>query len=209
MAGYLSGFDMIALLIGCGNPRGEKIISGCLDAGLDVINIGNSESCISGVKNIKINWQELKIVSLHKALSRLNKNISFIFFNQNSSSLSKKDFINSYETLDLWKLTKDWSHSYWLSCQMPFFIIKTLHKKLSKTCNIGWMLSSYIDYKKPGAQHHSDYSGNKFTNYLIMKNFNQKYNCFGIDPDFESEDKVQKIIKNICTGKKKCNGEIF
>ena len=42
-----------ALLIGCGNSRGEKIIRGCQDAGYNVINIGQSESKIKKVQTLK------------------------------------------------------------------------------------------------------------------------------------------------------------
>ena len=60
-----------------------------------------------------------------------------------------------------------------------------------------------------GVAEHPDYSGYKFTNYLIMKNFNNKYPSFGINPEFETKDKIQTLITDICNGKKKCNGEIF
>ena len=39
-----------ALLVGCGNTRGEKIVSGCQDAGYTVTNIGQAQS-----KNDKVN----------------------------------------------------------------------------------------------------------------------------------------------------------
>jgi hypothetical protein len=42
-----------------------------------------------------------------------------------------------------------------------------------------------------------------------MKNFNTKYQCFGINPEFETSDKIQLLIKEICSGSKKCDGKIF
>ena len=198
-----------ALLIGCGNSRGEKIIRGCQDAGYNVINIGQSESKIKKVQNVKIKWKELDITSLHKVLYKINNQIHFIFFNQNSSSLAGNDFSKNINTLDLWSLTKDWTHSYWLSCQMPFVIIKTMENRLVPDCIIGWMLSSYIDKDKAGVVDHADYSGYKFTNYLIMKNFDKKYNSFGINPEFQSTDKIQSLITQICKGQHECNGKIF
>ena len=60
-----------ALLIGCGNTRGEKIILGCQDAGYKVTNIGQTESKLEKVNNIKVTWKELDITSLHKILHNL------------------------------------------------------------------------------------------------------------------------------------------
>ena len=198
-----------ALLVGCGNTRGEKIVSGCQDAGYIVTNIGQTQSKNGKVNNIKVAWKELSITNLHKILHKIDTKLDFIFFNQNSSSLADKNFIQTIDTLDLWSLTKNWTQSYWLSCQMPYVLIKTLENKLDDDCKIGWMLSSYIDKDKSGVLDHPDYSGYKFTNYLIMKNYSKKYNTFGINPEFESSDKIQKLITNICNGNNKCNGEIF
>ena len=38
-----------ALLVGCGNTRGENIILGCKNAGYHVTNIGQTQSKIDGV----------------------------------------------------------------------------------------------------------------------------------------------------------------
>jgi hypothetical protein len=198
-----------ALLIGCGNQKGERIVNGCIEAGYSVANIGSGASTIPTVNNIKIEWGALDIIKLHKILVKINHKVDFIFFNQNASSLSNIDFTQLKKTLDTWGLVKSWGHSYWLSCQLPYFLIKTLEKNLHHETIIGWMLSSYIDKNKEGVETHPDYSGNKYTNYMLMKNFNTKYQCFGIDPEFETSDKIQPLIKEICSGNKKCDGELF
>ena len=90
-----------------------------------------------------------------------------------------------------------------------YFLIKTLETNLHHETIIGWMLSSYIDKNKEGVETHPDYSGNKYTNYMLMKNFNTKYQCFGINPEFETTDKIQPLIKEICSGNKKCDGKLF
>ena len=198
-----------ALLIGCGNQRSELIVNGCIDAGYSVTNIGSSASAIPTVNNIKIKWKDLDLVRLHRLLSMINHKVDFIFFNQNASSLSHADFIESKMTLDTWSLIKSWTKSYWLSCQLPYFLIKTLEPNLHSETIIGWMLSSYIDVTKKGVDNHPDYSGNKFTNYLIMKNFSKKFKCFGINPEFEKSNKIPALIKEICLGNKKCDGELF
>ena len=79
-----------ALLIGCGNKRGELIVNGCIQAGYNVTNIGAGESQIKAVNNIKIEWNNLDLTELHKICKTIEHNIDFIFFNQNASSLSPK-----------------------------------------------------------------------------------------------------------------------
>tara|TARA_Y100001970_G_scaffold294091_1_gene446706 strand:- start:351 stop:959 length:609 start_codon:yes stop_codon:yes gene_type:complete len=199
-----------ALLIGCGGTRGENIIKGCQQANFKVINVGSSESKLENVENFIIDWKTFHIPQLHKLCKQINQNIDFIFFNQNSSALSKENFTDTIKTFDLWNLTANWSKSYWLSCQFPFTIIKTLEErnKLDKNATIGWMLSSYIDKNVKGVDDYADYSGYKFTNYLVMKNFNTKYQCFGINPQFGSSNYIDLIYK-ICSDQIKCNGDVF
>jgi hypothetical protein len=198
-----------ALLIGCGNHRGERIVNGCIQAGYSVTNIGSGASAIPTVNNIIIKWKELDIIKLHKALAEIHHRVDFIFFNQNASSLSQENFIQTSKTLDTWRLIKDWSRSYWLSCQLPYFLIKTLDKKLHRETIIGWMLSGYVDHSKHGVEEYPDYSGNKFTNYLLMKSFTRKFKCFGLNPEFGKDDKITMLIKQICLNEKKCNGDFF
>ena len=198
-----------ALLIGCGNTRGEYIIKGCTEAGYNVTNIGATNSALPNIKNITIDWRSLDITELHKILKNIEHKVDFIFFNQNASSLSQSDFTEHKDTLGVWALMKNWTKSYWLSCQMPYFLIKTLDSKLHKDSIVGWMLSSYVDLSKDGVDEHADYSGYKFTNYLIMKNFSQKFNSFGINPDFTDSKNIQKLISEICSGNKTVNGNTF
>ena len=47
---------------------------------------------------------------------------------------------------------------------------------------------------------------NTFTNYQIMKSFARKYNCFGINPDFNKNNNMQQLIKDICMDNKNGNG---
>ena len=89
-----------ALLIGCGNQRGERIVNGCIEAGYSVTNIGSGASAIPTVNNIKIEWKDLDIIKLHKILVKINHKVDFIFFNQNASSLSNIDFTQLKKTLD-------------------------------------------------------------------------------------------------------------
>ena len=198
-----------ALLIGCGNTRGAEIVNGCEEAGYCVTNIGSGVSEIPTVQNIQIQWDDLDITQLHKILKNIKNPIDFVSFNQNASSLSHNDFIDEKKTLDTWALVKSWSKSYWLSCQLPYVLLQTLGPQMNKDSTVGWMLSSYTDKTAQGVEQHPDYSGYKFTNYLVMKNFSKKYNCFGINPDFEKNNFIKSLIKDICLGNTKCNGEVF
>ena len=203
-----------ALLIGCGGKRGEHLIKGCHQANFDVVNIGSSNSKLKNVENIKIDWKTFDITQMHKICKQLPYNFDFIFFNQNSSALSNENFVKPINTLDLWRLTKHWTRSYWLSCQLPFALIKTLENNLSHETKIGWMLSSYIFWKEKGVEEYPDYSGNKFANYLLMKNFakTKKYQCFGINPKFDTPnytDVLTDLIYKICSNQIKCDGQIM
>ena len=198
-----------ALLIGCGNERGERIINGCNEAGYQVTNIGSSVYAKESVTSIQTKWEELDIIALHKILKTIDHKVDFVFFNQNASSLSQDDFVKPKDTLDTWGLIKGWSKSYWLSCQLPYFVVQTLGDKLDTQSVIGWMLSSFIDFEKDGVDDHPDYSGYKFTNYLIMKNFTNKFKCFGINPDFSESDKMKNLIRDILSGAIEPKGEIF
>jgi len=197
-----------ALLIGCGGERGDKIVSACVESGFKVINIGSSQSKIKDVQNIEIDWSKFDMAQAHKICRQIDS-IDFIFFNQNASSLSRSDFTNKKDTIDMWGLVKSWSRSYWLSCQMPFFLIHSLGQKLQESSIMGWMLSSYTDINEKGVDAHADYSGYKFTNFLIMKNFNKKYRCFGINPDFSVSNGIKDLIKDICDEKIKVDGQVF
>ena len=198
-----------ALLIGCGNPRGSQIIRGCEEANLKVTNIGSSVSAISSVHNIKIDWDTLDIIKMHKVLNTIDHKIDFVFFNQNASTLCPTDFTTNKDTLELWNTVKSWSKSHWLSTQLPYFLLQTLGSRLHAKSILGWMLSSFISIEQNGVEKHPDYSGYKFTNYLIMKNLSKTFNCFGINPKFEKPDKMRDLIKDICLNNRKCDGNIF
>ena len=199
-----------ALLIGCGDQRGSDIIRGCQEANYKVTNIGSSVSALPSVKNIKIEWNSLDLITLHKILKEIDHEVDFVFFNQNAATLSPTNFKhNNQKTIEIWGTVKSWTRSYWLSSQLPYFMIETLGSRLHSKSKIGWMLSSFIDINQNGVEEYPDYSGYKFTNYLIMKNFSKKYDCFGINPQFEKPDKIQPLIRDICSNNKDCNGSIF
>lgn len=200
-----------ALLIGCGGDRASRITQGCLNAGHSVINIGATKSTFASVKNIQIDWQDFDLIQMHKICRDIDQDISFIFFNHNASTLAPSDF-ESIDTVQLWGTIKRWTHTHWLSCQMPYALIQSLGSRLVHNAKIGWMLSGFIEHTKEGVDQHADYSGNKFTNFLMMRNFSRRFQTFGISPDFTQNQKPKYItntITEICNGSKKCDGKIF
>jgi hypothetical protein len=201
-----------AIVFGCGAKNGIPIIDALLDHDYNVTNIGTSILNKKNVTNIPIEWKKIDIPFIYKTFSKITENIDFVFFNQNSSTLTIDDFNNDkHNTMFIWQQIKNWSNSYWLSCQLPFLFLHTLKDRLHKDSKVGWMLSSFIDYKKDNVEEFPDYSSFKFTNYLIMKNFGIKSNfkTFGIIPNFSKNDSKNKLynlikkilIKSIVSGK--------
>ncbi len=199
-----------ALLIGCGGDRAKNIVKGCYNTHDKIYNIGSTPidtKEFPKAENIYIDWKKFDIQTTHQ-ISKDIKDINFIFFNQNGSSLSQDVFIDILKTIDIWVLIKRWSQTYWASCQFPYALIKSIEHELTDNTKIGWMLSSYIDCNQKDVEQYPDYSGNKYTNYLMMKSFNTKYKCFGINPDF-SKNNITQTIENICNETEECDGQVF
>lgn len=200
----------IAVLVGCGGERADDIVKACHEQFDILINIGASkidQSKFPKAINHVIDWRHLDLNTVNTICKGIDK-VDFMFFNQNQSSLSPVDFSSSIGQVEMLKLIESWTKGHWTSCQLPYVMIKTLENKFSAEIKLGWMLSSYIDYQYEGVEKHPDYSGNKFTNYLVMKSFSNKFKCFGIDPYFDSSA-IYDIIRDICEGKIKCEGQMI
>ncbi len=143
---------------------------------------GHQVLTLSSQDHNALDWHSINSADLHRRLQDLPQ-IDFLLFNQNASALEQSCFApGRYTTLDLWRQTKHWSQSYYVSCQLPFEIMHALGPRLQANTRVCWMLSSMIvDHSRPG---HADYIGNKFQNYMIMLNFAQNHPaiCFGLDP---------------------------
>jgi hypothetical protein len=199
-----------AILIGCGGERAHDIVKACHEQFSRIVNIGASkvdQTNFPKAINRVIDWTHLDLNTVNNICKEIDR-VDFMFFNQNQSSLSPKDFSSNIGQVEMLKLIKSWSKGHWASCQLPYVMIKTLENKFSTQIKIGWMLSSFINYQYEGVEEHPDYSGNKFTSYLIMKSFSTKFKCFGIDPYFNSSA-IYDIIKDICEGKINCEGQII
>jgi len=203
---------MTDLFIGAGKGFGEEFMQYRVSNNHDVFNITSKPA--ASPKVLSIDWKTVKENELHRWLQSLPK-IDFILFNQNSSSLSENSFSqNNYGTLELWKQMAHWKQSYYVSCQLPFQIIHTLGDRLHQNSRICWMLSSMVLVHEhdPGV---ADYIGNKFQNYMIMKNFaNQHPSCFfGIDPGNISgigySEKIQILEKILSLPDEQLNGKVY
>tara|TARA_E500000318_G_scaffold106473_2_gene114520 strand:+ start:1375 stop:2010 length:636 start_codon:yes stop_codon:yes gene_type:complete len=200
----------VAILIGCGGERANDIVRACHEQFDNIINIGASkidETKFTKATNHQIEWSRLDLNTVNSICKEIDS-VDFMFFNQNQSGLSPKDFSTNIGQLEILKLIKSWTSGHWTSCQLPYVMIKTLEKKFTPKIKIGWMLSEFIDYQYKDVEKHPDYSGNKFTNYLIMKSFSNSFKCFGIAPYFDSSA-IYDIITDICEEKINCEGQVI
>lgn len=181
-----------ALIVGGGSGNGAAIVDTLIDKGYSVVNIGQSSHPYA--INIEINWKDLDIIQVHK-LCKFENQFDFVFFNHNASSLNSKNFDPAnQDTLKTWKLIKDWQHSHWLSCQMPYLIIHSIKKNLTEKSKIGWMLSTNMEWDRNGVEEFPDYSTNKFFNYMAMKCFSSAYQTFGIAPSFKKPNSRELLL---------------
>lgn len=196
-----------ALIVGGGSENGRVIVESLIEQEFEIVNVGSSVFEHAQVTNIKISWSQLDIESVHRTFNQFDQVFDFVFFNHNSSSLAQADFdVNHCDTLKKWRLLKDWSHSHWLSCQMPFLILHTIRKNLDSRSRVGWMLSNTVIHDRAHSQQYPDYSSYKFFNYQAMQCFGNtnQFQTFGIYPDFSKsggQDQLRNIVTQIvqCT----------
>lgn len=183
-----------AVIVGGGQGKGAIIVNTLIENGYSVTNIGSSKH--PKCNNITVNWKDIDIPFVQKHC-KFDYPIDFIFFSQNASSLSETGFSLETGTLETWRLIKDWAHSNWISCQLPFLLVHTMRESIHANTKIGWMLSDYIKHTTKGNTEHPDYSSFKYFNYLQMQCFSEQNNfkTFGIYPDFNL-DKSEDILYN-------------
>lgn len=204
-----------ALLIGCGSKFGAVLADQLLNNGYTIYSISSSNS--TDPNHLIVDWKTTNVFQLEKFL-RSCPVLDLIFFNQNASALSEPCFKNeSLPTLDLWKLEKSWSQSYFVSCILPFHVIHSLGNKCTESTKVGWMLSTYV-YLHPSNSNlgFADYIGNKYQNYVVIKNFSRHHRSgfFGINPDnLTSQDHVDTAQQLTTllekTPAEQLNGKIF
>lgn len=202
------------LLVGGGSKFGRYLTQALVNAGYNVYLItGSASQPQTNVYEIQVNWGLLTISDLGPIVAKLPE-LDLIFFNHNSSSLSANMFKpNKMQSF------KHWQHSYFVACQMPFYLVHLLNKKINDATKIGWMVSQLIINPLDHEVGYADYIGNKFTNACIMRAFsNEHSSCFfGIHPDginaediVENETKAADMVKLIDSNTVNfLNGNIF
>lgn len=206
-----------ALIIGGGSKFGLSMTNKLLTQDWIVNTISGSK--IANHKNLNqltVNWKNVDVTVLQKYLQRLS-NQNLIFFNQNASTLNIDDFKNkNFSVLDLWKQEKHWNQTYFVSCILPFHIIHSLDDRCGVDTRVAWMLSSLILKQDCNQMHYADYIGNKFQNYILMKNFSNNHSScfFGINPDSIIEtgtsENIDNFISFICSSNRnQLNGKVF
>jgi hypothetical protein len=192
-----------ALILGGASKNSQVILSTLLNHDFHIVNFGSSTYPHDGVTNVQISWDQLDIEFVQRNFGAFAQPFDFVFFNQNGSSLSLSDYSTDHDDiLEVWRRIKDWNHSHWVSCQLPFLILHTIRNNLTAQSKVGWMLSEYIDHTNAHSVDFADYSSAKYFNYLSMKSFGMmnQFQTFGIYPDFSDPNaptKLQQIITDI------------
>ena len=184
------------LFIGASKGFGLNLKNHREEFGHEICHITSSPS--SKKSDLTVDWKTVKESDIHRWITQLPK-IDFVFFNQNSSSLSDTSFDpGQNDTLKIWKHISHWRQSYYVSCQLPFQIIHALGSKLDQTSCVCWVLSSMV-VKHNHDTKYADYIGNKFQNYMIMKNFSRYHpSCFiGFEPGSLSQENHHDKINNL------------
>jgi len=200
------------LITGGGSKFGRQLTQQLLDQGFHVHLITSSASAWTNVDNITVipvDWKSLSLADIKTLIPQCD-HLDLIFFNHNASALSQSKFQRGQL-----QNIKDWQQSYFVACQLPFYLIQLISSRIGTDTKIAWMLSKLIADPIDSQVGFADYIGNKFTNACIMKSFAQSYPaCFlGIHPDSISDHdtlKAQGIIELITQSSvADLNGKIF
>ena len=136
-----------------------------------------------------VDWHTVNITDIRGLIQDL-PNLDLIFFNHNACSMSQQVFEPG-----VLHDPRAWSQSYFVACQLPFYLIQSLKSRIGPHTRIGWMLSQLIARPQPPYLGLVDYMGNKFTNACMIRAFAQSYPAvfFGINPDqpINTEDDSQ------------------
>jgi hypothetical protein len=198
------------VITGGGSKFGQHLTESLIQAGYfvdlitsnDIAWIGNSS-----VNVIPVDWKTVNLQDLGKLIPK--HPIDLMFFNHNSSALSGAKF--QRRTV---QNVKDWQQSYFVSCQLPFYMIHSSANKISVNTKIAWMLSESIKDLPDSEIGNADYIGNKFTNTCIMRAFSLNFPAcfFGINPGpiGQNLNLAQDLVHLIeHTDIKTLNGNIF
>lgn len=177
-----------ALILGGGSKLGKDFTQLLVKRGYHVhVITGSSEQWgqQDQVTVMPVNWHTVSMSDIRTLLPKVEM-LDLVLFNQNSSALNSDRFRPGH-----FQRVQDWQQSYFVSCQLPYYLVHALHHKLTAQSKVVWMLSSLIKDPVISQIGFADYIGNKFVNACIMKNFAlHHHSCFfavypesGIDVD--------------------------
>jgi len=189
-----------ALLLGCGSKWGSSFSKTVAESDYSVDLITSNNLNYPNINSIKINWNNFDLNSLKKHIDL--KEYDLIFFNQNSGGSVGEHYLKTDNTISL----DHWNLSYWIDCQLPYYIIKHLSPLIKNSTKIGWMLTGLITGRDENFFQYAGYACSKSTNLHIMRGFSRFHHgvFFAINPfwfppeDYEKDSKkILEIIENI------------
>ena len=198
------------LITGGGSKFGQQLTENLIQLGYHVYLVtGSPQHWINNlqVTTIPVDWKTIGVKDIKRLLPK--KPVDLIFFNHNASSLSQNKFKkNTIQNAN------DWQQSYFVACQLPFYLIHSMANCISPDTKIGWMLSNLISHPIDSQVGFADYIGNKFTNFCIMKSFalNFPAGFFGVNPEqIGCNPNLAKEIVDLIdnTSCQDLNGKIF
>lgn len=201
---------MNALLLGCGSKWGLTVLETLLSKEWTVYSLTSTElPQQERLVQHTVNWNTVNQADLEKFLRNLPA-LDFLLFNQNGSALCYDNFVDQTSLSDTWKLEKNWAQQYFVSVILPYHIIKTV--SLDRQAVVAWMLSAFV-YAHVNIDH-ADYIGNKYQNYLMMKNFSRTDTaCYcGVNPmEIATNQTTTETFVNTILGydRAELNGEVI
>lgn len=198
------------VITGGGSKFGRNITQKFIDLGYFVHLITGTQidwADASQVNVVLVDWKTIAVKDIRKLIPP--DPIDVIFFNHNSSALSKEKFQKG--TI---QNISDWQQSYFVASQLPFYLIHSAASRIKPDTKIGWMLSELIKHPVNNHVGYADYIGNKMTNACIMKSFalNFPASFFGINPELiEQSHNLADVLVDFVdrTGAQDLNGKIF
>lgn len=155
------------------------------------------------LKVINIDWWDVNEENLIKYLDKLTRpRYDIIIFNHSTGGGPNETLFLPYVDYSI----KEWNMHYFINTQLPFLILKKIHKRIKPTTKIGWMLVSLIDGKWEDGWQYGGFTSFKSTNSFIMRGFSRFLQgiSFGLVPgDISVEDRenesylIKSTIENL------------
>lgn len=183
-------------ITGGGSKFGMSITKSLLKSGYHVNLLTSNPTAWENeihVTPIVVDWKTVQLSDLKRVVPNVS-HLDLIFFNHNSSALSHDKF----KPASIQNPTH-WQQSYFASCQLPFYLVHMLSRKISQHTKIAWMLSTLPQEAPDDQIGYADYIGYKSTNHAMMKSFSLNYPAcfFGLIPQQNLTEQSQQRADGI------------